>query len=107
MLIQTSSQASIPKRLASEILSAPASTDGCPGLVVSTKHLLQQSNSISATVSNLFPNGYSVQYPALFVKPDDTSEIFLNSDELSFLKSVSKEIASLVHPHLKMGVDAI
>ncbi len=107
MYIQTSRAASLPKRLTSELLSTEKSIDGCPGLIVSTKPLLEQNDSIARSVDGMLGQRYPRQFPTLMATPAATSSLFSHSQELALLKSVASLIAAQVHPHLKLGVDAV
>jgi hypothetical protein len=89
------------------MLSADMSADGCPGLIISTKHLLEQNHSVAKSVDGMLPKAYPQQFPALYVTPTETSSLFSNTQELALLKSVASLVASQVHPNLKFGVDAI
>ena len=107
MQIQTSPIAFVPTRLSSELLSTNSSTDGCPGLIISTKSLLEQNHSVAKTVDSMLPQGYPRQFPALYVTPTTTSRLFSNTQELALLKSIASLIAAQIHPNLKLGVDAM
>ncbi|MCA0176335.1 MAG: hypothetical protein LCH73_08635 [Proteobacteria bacterium] len=107
MKIQISRAASLPKQLTSELLTTDRSEDGCPGLIVSTKPLLEQNKSIAKSVDGLLGQRYPRQFPALIATPAATSSLFSHTNKLSLLKSVASLIAEQVHPNLKLGVDAI
>lgn len=107
MQIQTSHAASLPKRLTSELLTTDQSEDGCPGLIVSTKPLLEQNEGIAKSVDRMLGQRYPKQFPTLMATPAATSRLFSQTQELSLLKSVASLIAAQVHPNLKLGVDAI
>lgn len=107
MLIQTSRASTLPKKLTSELLATEKSEDGCPGLIISTKPLLEQNHSIAESVDGMLGQRYPRQFPTLMATPAATSSLFSHTQELSLLKSVASLIAAQVHPHLKLGVDAI
>jgi len=97
----------LPKQLTSDFLATDKSVDGCPGLIVSTKTLLEQNNSIAKSVDGMLGQRYPGQFPALMATPAATSSLFSHTQELSLLKSVASLIAAEVHPNLKLGVDVI
>jgi hypothetical protein len=107
MLIQTSRAVSLPKRLTSELLATSRSDDGCPGLIVSTKALLEQNTGVATAVDGVLGHRYPRQYPTLMATPEATSSLFSHTKELSLLKSVASLVAAQVHPNLKLGVDAV
>jgi hypothetical protein len=107
MLIQNSRAASLPRKLTSELLATEKSGDCCPGLIVSTKPLLEQNHRIAKSVDGMLGQSFPRQFPALMATPAATSSLFSHTQELSLLKSVASLITAQVHPHLKLGVDAI
>lgn len=107
MKIEPLHPAFVPKRLAADLLSTGKSPDGCPGLIVSTKHLLEQNGGVASSVNGMLAQSYPRQFPALFVTPATTSALFRYSQELSLLKSFASLVAEQVHPNLKLGIDAM
>ncbi len=107
MLVRTSHAASLPRKLASELLATERSEDGCPGVIVSTRPLLEQSHHIAKSVDGMLGQRFPKQFPALIATPAATSSLFKHTQELSLLKSVASFIAAQVDPHLKLGVDAM
>jgi hypothetical protein len=107
MHLQAQRAVALPKQLATELLATDKSEDNCPGLIVSTKALLEQNQALAKSVNGMLGASYPKQFPALMTSPAATSSIFSHTQELSLLKSVASLIAAQVHPNLKLGVDAV
>lgn len=107
MQIQAPVPAYVPKSLAQALLSAKRSAELDPGLIVGIQDLSAQSSSFVRAINGLASTAPVSRAPAFVVSARETSRFFRHTEELALLKSVAALIAQQVHPHLKLGVDAV
>ena len=94
----------IPGMIRTEILSTPPSPRLSPGFLLRQEvtPATEGSPGVSGPVTAPTPT-----HRYLLVPPTETESLLDNPEVVSLMKMITKAVAAQIHPHAKLGVDAI
>jgi hypothetical protein len=97
----------LPGPVRKEMGRQPQGGELVPGFLVGVEDVLAEDPALQTRLSQLQVLHGLSGTPCLVVGPEQTRSIFEHENELDLLKTIAGQVAGLVHPHLKTGIDGV
>ncbi len=97
----------LPTPLKQEIKHTPQGKELLPGFLIGIDEILEQYPVLHSNLSTIQSEYELIGRSCLVVPPEQTFNIFAYDKELDLIKTIAGNVAMLIHPHLKTGIDGL